>query len=78
MKVPPFIATLGTAGIALGAAQVLSDGSDVGGVPVPLQESFGLGKIFGAVPWPVIVAVVVVVISWVIVYSVWPAKGASR
>jgi ribose transport system permease protein len=66
MKVPPFIATLGTAGIALGAAQVLSDGSDVGGVPVPLQESFGLGKIFGAVPWPVIVAVVVVVISWVI------------
>jgi ribose transport system permease protein len=66
MKVPPFIATLGTAGIALGAAQVISDGSDVGGVPVPLQEKFGLGKIFGAVPWPVVVAIVVVAIAWVI------------
>jgi ribose transport system permease protein len=66
MKVPPFIATLGTAGIALGAAQVISDGSDVGGVPVPLQEKFGLGKIFGAVPWPIVLAVVVVAIAWII------------
>jgi ribose transport system permease protein len=66
MRVPPFIATLGTAGIALGAAQVISNGSDVSGVPVPLQEKFGIGKIFGAVPWPVLVAVVVVAISWII------------
>jgi ribose transport system permease protein len=66
MRVPPFIATLGTAGVALGAAQVISDGSDVGGVPVPLQESFGLGKLFGAIPWPVVLAVVVVAIGWVL------------
>jgi ribose transport system permease protein len=66
MRVPPFIATLGTAGIALGAAQVISNGSDVGGVPVPLQETFGIGKIFGAVPWPVVIAIVVVAIAWVI------------
>jgi ribose transport system permease protein len=66
MKVPPFIATLGTMGIALGAAQVISKGINVPGVPLPLQEHFGLGKIFGTIPWPVAVAVVVVAIAWTI------------
>src|SRR6478736_5100662 len=61
MKVPPFIATLGTAGIALGAAQVISNGINVVGVPLPLEERFGLGKVFGVVPWPV----VIVAVAWV-------------
>lgn len=66
MKVPPFIATLGTMGVALGAAQVISHGINVPGVPIPMQEQFGLGKVFGAIPWPVVVAVVVVAIAWTI------------
>jgi ribose transport system permease protein len=65
MKVPPFIATLGTAGIALGAAQVISNGINVVGVPLPLEERFGLGKVFGVVPWPVVIAVLVVAVAWV-------------
>jgi len=62
-KVPPFIVTLGGLGAALGLAQVITTGSDVaGGAPNTLVESLGLGKLFGQVPWLVIVAVAVTVI----------------
>jgi ribose transport system permease protein len=66
MGVPPFIATLGTMGVALGAAQVISGGINVAGVPVPLQEHFGLGELLGVIPWPVVVAALVVAAAWTI------------
>jgi ribose transport system permease protein len=63
-KIPAFITTLATAGIALGLALVWTKGLPVSGVPPGLQESFGLGTVLG-VPWPVVVAVVVAAIGWV-------------
>ena len=62
LGIPPFIATLGTMGIALGAAQILSNGISVANVPIPLQNTYGLGRLGGVVPWPVVTAVVVVVV----------------
>lgn len=65
-RIPPFIATLATSTVILGLAQVWTGGLNVSGVPMKLQASFGLGKLFGVIPYPVIVAGVVVAVLWVI------------
>jgi ribose transport system permease protein len=62
-KVPPFIVTLGGLGAALGFAQITTTGNDVaGGAPNALVETLGLGKLFGTVPWLVLLAVVTTVL----------------
>ncbi len=62
-KVPPFIVTLGGLGAALGLAQIITTGNDVaGGAPNALVETLGLGKLFGEVPWLVVVAVATTVL----------------
>lgn len=63
-RVPPFIVTLGTLGIALGLAQIISGGLNVA-VPPQLQELFTQGGLFGIVPWPVVLAGFVVAILWI-------------
>ena len=65
-QIPPFIATLGTQGIILGLAQVWSSGVNVRGVPTQLQTHFGLGRIFGFLPYPVVVTIIIVAIFWVL------------
>jgi ribose transport system permease protein len=65
-KVPPFIATLGTMGIALGLAQVWTGGINVQHVPLPFQSEFGLGKMAGLIPWPVVVAIVIAAFFWIL------------
>lgn len=64
--VPPFIVTLGTLGMALGLAQVISRGVNVANVPTQIQTSFGAAEMFGAIPWLVVVAAAVVAILWVV------------
>ncbi len=62
-KVPPLIVTLGGLGAALGIARIVTTGNDVaGGAPNTLVESLGLGKLFGQIPWLVVVAVAITVI----------------
>ncbi|GAA3879470.1 ABC transporter permease [Saccharothrix violaceirubra] len=56
--IPPLIVTLGSFGAALGAGQLLSNGSNVGGVPEVLADSLGTGTWFG-VPDLVLLAAVV-------------------
>lgn len=65
-RIPPFIATLASSTVILGLAQVWTGGLNVSGVPIQLQTDFGLGKLFGQIPYPVIVAVVIVAILWVV------------
>jgi ribose transport system permease protein len=65
-KIPAFIATLATSGVILGLAQVWTGGLNVQGVPIQLQEFFGLGSLFGVIPWPVVVAIVVTGVLWVV------------
>jgi ribose transport system permease protein len=65
LRVPPIISTLATLSIALGLAEVISGGVNVSGIPVQLQTYFGGGKL-GIIPWPVIVAVVVVAVMWIL------------
>lgn len=65
-KIPPFIATLGTQGIALGLAQVWTGGINVQNVPTEFQKVFGLGKLGGIIPYPVVVAIFITVILWIV------------
>ena len=66
LNVPPIIATLATLSIATGLAQVFSGGVNVSGIPVQLQQYFGGARIGGLVPWPVVVAAVIVAILWIV------------
>jgi ribose transport system permease protein len=61
--IPAFVVTLGTLGVALGLAQVWTQGTNVAGVPVDLQTTLGSGKLAGRIPWLVVVAAAVV---WVV------------
>lgn len=56
-KVPPLIVTLGGFGAALGLAQIITGGQDpAGAVSGKLQSSIGFGKLFGQIPWLVVIA----------------------
>ena len=66
LKVPPFIVTLGTLGMALGFAQIISGGLNVASVPPQLQDTFSRGGLFGVIPWPVVLASIVVAILWIV------------
>lgn len=65
-RIPPFIATLASSTVILGLAQVWTGGINVSGAPPELQSSFGMGRAFGLVPWPIVVAVLVVAVLWVV------------
>ena len=57
-RIPDLIVTLGTMGIALGLAQVLTNGVDVS-VPLVLTTQLGNGNAIGGIPWLVVIALVV-------------------
>lgn len=58
-RVPALIVTLGTMGMATGAGLLITNGTDLVGIPESLVSNFGVGRIGGVVPWVVVVAVVV-------------------
>jgi ribose transport system permease protein len=58
-KVPSMIVTLGTMGIALGLALVLTGGEDIRGVPTVLQDTIGYGNVFMSIPVLVVIAAIV-------------------
>lgn len=65
MGVNSFITTLGTLGIGTGLALVLTGGSNLQGIPTPLQSGFGVRTVYG-VPLPAIVTAFAVAIVWVV------------
>jgi ribose transport system permease protein len=61
-RVPPLIVTLGTLGMAYGAALLITGGIDVRGVPLELTTTIGIGQLRG-VPYVVIIAAVVTAVG---------------
>jgi ribose transport system permease protein len=55
-NIPAFIVTLGTFGIALGAAELITGGVDERSVPTKLITGIGTGRLFNQIPWLVVVA----------------------
>lgn len=64
-KLPPFIVTLGMMGLARGAALVITKGTSISGFP-PSYFTIGQGFVFGLVPIPVVIAIVLAVIVHII------------
>jgi ribose transport system permease protein len=62
-KVPPLIVTLGTLGMALGLAEVITGGVDLRDIPNVMVNSVGFGNIFWKVPTLAVIAAVVIVIG---------------
>lgn len=58
-RIPPFVTTLATLSIAQGAAYVISDGIDIGSVPLTLVSRVGIGTL-GPIPVLTVIAAVVV------------------
>ena len=67
-KVPPLIVTLGTLGMALGLAEVITGGVDLRNVPTVMVNSVGFGNIVWQVPTLAVIAAVVIVIGIVILH----------
>jgi ribose transport system permease protein len=61
-RIPALIVTLGTLGMALGFAQLLTNGVDVRGIPERLVSTIGLGNVLG-IPVLVIIATVIALIG---------------
>ena len=57
-RVPSLIVTLGTFGMALGFAYVITGGQDVREVPYTMVETIGTGRVAG-IPWLVLIAAAV-------------------
>ena len=66
LKMQPFIVTLGTLGIGLGLAQILTGGINVRFVPTAIQTQIGIREVFGFLPVPVLISLVVAVIAGVV------------
>jgi ribose transport system permease protein len=62
LRLPPFIVTLGTLGMAFGGADLLTGGTNLSSVPLSFQDRVGNGKILGLYV-PVVMAIVVVIIA---------------
>jgi ribose transport system permease protein len=65
--IPALIVTLGTLGMALGLAQILSGGVDVRAVPELLVTQIGTGTLFG-IPVLVVIACVVAIVAAVVLH----------
>ena len=53
-KIPAFIVTLGTLGMALGSALLITSGVDQRDVPFKLIDTVGSGRAFGEIPYLVV------------------------
>jgi ribose transport system permease protein len=67
-KIPPLIVTLGSLGMALGLAQILTHGVDIRTVPQVMQDSIGYGNIFGQVPVLSLIALAVIAVGVVVLH----------
>jgi ribose transport system permease protein len=64
LRLSSFIVTLGTSGIAYGAALVLTSAANVPYIPDQIQQGFGGLKLLGFMPAPLALALVVSAIMW--------------
>jgi ribose transport system permease protein len=62
LQIPPLIVTLGTFGMALGLADVITGGVDIAGIPSQFGNTIGAGKL-GPIPWLVVIAAVVTIVA---------------
>lgn len=62
LRINSFVVTLGTMGVGIGLAQVITNGSNVIGLPTVIQRNFGVANWF-SIPLPLLLALVVSLIG---------------
>lgn len=67
-KIPPLIVTLGSLGMALGFAQILTGGVDIRAVPSVLTTTIGYGNVLGTIPTISVIALVIVVVGALVLH----------
>ncbi len=67
-KIPPLIVTLGSLGMALGLAQIITHGVDIRTVPLVMQNKIGYGNVFGQIPVLTVIALVVILLGMVLLH----------
>ena len=65
-KIPPLIVTLGTLGMALGFALLITGGVDEREVPIKLIDTVGTGRLFDQIPYLVIISLAVAVVFGIV------------
>jgi ribose transport system permease protein len=65
-KIPALIVTLGTLGMALGGALLITGGVDEREVPFKLIDTIGIGRVFDQIPYLVIIAFTVAIVFGVV------------
>lgn len=60
LHIPPFVATLGSMGVATGVSLLITNGMSISDIPAPIGQ-FGSTTLFGWIPLPVIVTVIIAV-----------------
>ncbi len=84
-KLPPFVATLAMMGVARGLTLVYTEGRPISGLG-DTYTFWGTGK-FGTVPAPIVLAIVVVVLAWLLltrtrfglhIYAIGGGEETSR
>lgn len=66
LRLNSFLVTIATTAIGLGLALVITHGANVPYIPRAMQTGFSIQKLFGVVPYPVVLATVIVCIFWFI------------
>lgn len=62
-KIPPLIVTLGSLGMALGLALIITEGINIRDVPPVLTTNIGYGNVFGSVPIISVIALGIVALG---------------
>jgi ribose transport system permease protein len=65
-KIPALIVTLGTLGMALGSALLITKGVDEREVPFKLVDTIGTGRVFDQIPYLVIIAFAVALVFGIV------------
>jgi ribose transport system permease protein len=66
LRLSSFIVTLATSGIAYGIALVLTSAANIAYIPDQLQADFGGAKLAGVIPFPLILALLVSGLLWLV------------
>ena len=64
-RIPPLIVTLGTLGMALGSALLIAKGVNVRSVPLVMSVDLGIGRLWGQIPYLVLIALAVTIAAGV-------------
>jgi ribose transport system permease protein len=67
-RIPALIVTLGTLGMAQGAALLLSDGINIRGVPTELTTTVGIGRLFDQIPYLVLIAAGITILGGIVLH----------